>query len=58
MSNNPYKVYYEASKSDDEWSEYRKSQARERIKELEEAASWNNESSVTINDEYQFSGGS
>lgn len=41
MSRNPYKDYYRAMSRDDEWSGVDAAEAMERIKELEEAASWN-----------------
>ena len=56
MSRNPYKDYYKAMNSGDEWAGVRAAEARERIKCLEEAASWNG-TSVHIDDEYRFSGG-
>ena len=36
------KAYYEASTSSDEWSGVRLAEASERLKEIEEAESWNN----------------
>lgn len=41
MSNNPYKDYYEAMSSDDEWANFRAEEASKRIKEIREIASWN-----------------
>lgn len=58
MSKNPYKDYYEAARSGDEWSGVRAAEARERIERLEEAASWNGDSvHVNTDDDYRFSGG-
>lgn len=42
MSKNPYKDYYEAMRRDDEFSAIDASNARKRIKDLEDTASWNN----------------
>ena len=41
MSSNPYKDFYEAASRGDEWSGVDAANARKRIKELEEEASWN-----------------
>ena len=39
--NDPYKDYYEASIRDDEWSGVDAEKARQRIKKVQEIASWN-----------------
>lgn len=56
MSRNPYKDYYEAMRSNDEWASVRAAEARRRIEEAECAASWNDEK-PRFDDEYEFSGG-
>ena len=53
---NPYKEFYEASQSSDEWSEVRKAEARKRIEELEYGASWTGEE-PSCNDDYNFGPG-
>lgn len=56
MSKNPYKDYYDAMKSSDEWSGVRAEEARKRIKDAEYAASWNGDKPA-LGSEYEFSGG-
>lgn len=56
MSKNPYKDYFEAMNSNDEWAGVRAAEARKRIKEAEYAASWTGEKPKS-DEEYQFSGG-
>ena len=51
MSRNPYKDYYEACNRGDEWSGVDAAEARERIKELEDTASWNGCSVESLLDE-------
>ena len=38
---NPYKDYYEAMSRDDEWAGVDAAKARQKIKTIEEIASWN-----------------
>lgn len=41
MSNSPYKDYYDAMSSGDEWAGVRAAEASKRIKKIREIASWN-----------------
>ena len=56
MSKNPYKDYYEAMRSGDEWAGVRAAEARKRIEDAEYAKSWTGEE-PNFDEEYQFSGG-
>ena len=47
MSNNPYKDYYEAVNRGDEWSGVDADNARKRIQDIKDVASWNGVSEDT-----------
>lgn len=57
MSNNPYKDFYDAANSGDEYAGVRMAEARKRIERLKEEASWNGTPERSLDEEYNFSGG-
>ena len=56
MSSNPYKDYYEAMNSSDEWSRVRAAEAKKRIDDANTATAFTGEE-PNFDDEYNFSGG-
>ena len=57
MSRNPYKDYYDAMNSNDEWKYERAEEARKRIEEIEERYSWTGERPNFDEPEYEFGPG-
>ena len=55
MSNNPYKDFYKAVNSGDEWAGVRVNEAKKRIEKSKYASSWTGEE-PNFNEEYNFGG--